>query len=497
MYRGRLWSRRELCGYASPAATNQRLKYLLAEGESAANIIFDMPTQNCVDSDHPRAEGDIGVQGVPVCSLQDMLITVADLPLDKISFNLSTANGPVLLTMYVLAGEQNGFPRSCLRGTIVNDTLHYHLCGYHAKSIPIELGYDMALDSIEFCIKEMPLYYPISVDSYDIRENGVSAPQEIAFGLAMARQYIRGSLERGLSVDDVAARITFTNSCDIDIFEEVAKLRAARRLWARMIREEFGAQNPKAWRYKFHVHTAGCSLVPQQPLNNAIRVAYEALAAVLAGAQSMHTCSYDEPIALPTEEAHLLALRTQQILAYETGVASVVDPLGGSYYVEALTDAIEAEILKIAAEIEDEGGMLAAIRKGWVARTLEEAAYERQREVEAGERIVVGVNAFTTAEEEDRPVPVHRIAEDEVNRHLANLAALKRGRDSRRVARELDALKRTAENPRHNLVYATMDACKAGATLSEIYGAIRMARGYPYDPFGELEYPFAGKVVLR
>ena len=404
MYRGRLWTKREVCGFGSAGDTNQRLRFQISQGVSGLSIIGDNNSSLTIDADHPMATLEAGLQGVSVSSLRDMEDLFEGIPIDKVSvsFDLSGLNCIAWMAMYAAVAEKRGVDLAELRGTIQNDTLHFQFCGF-GNSCPVDLGLKSSVDIIEFCARHMPKWYTGNANLYDMRENGLDAPQEVAFGLSLASAYIEKAIERGLNVDDIAPRRAFYCSGHIDFFEEIAKLRAARRMWARLMRDRFGAKDPRSLQFRFGVHTAGVSLYPAQPLNNAIRVAYEALAAVLAGAQSIHTCSYDEPIGLPTETSQTLAIRTQQIIAYETGAARVADPLGGSWYVENLTNQIEGKAHEIMAEIERQGGMVAAIKSGWVLREIESAALRRQTELESGEKIVVGTNAFQTERETQRP----------------------------------------------------------------------------------------------
>jgi len=491
MYRGRYWTRREVTGYGTPSDTNKRLKYQIEQGVSGLNVIIDVPTNLGLDSDHPLAGGEVGVQGVPLTSLRDMEYLMEDVPMDKLSMSLivSSCITPACLSMYIALAKKRGIDPATLSGTVQNDPLHTRYCGIRA-SAPLDLAYKTAVDTIEYCTRNMPKWYPINVNLYDIREQGVSAPQEVAFGLSMARLYVQGVLNRGLGIDDFAPRIAFYCSAHIDFFEEIAKLRAARRLWARIMKEEFGAKDPRSWRFRFGIHTAGCSLVSQQPLNNIIRVAYEALVAVLAGVQSLHCCSYDEPIALPTEEAVRIAIRTQQILAYETGVANVSDPLGGSYYIETLTDRIEDEARRIMAEIDSRGGMMECLRTEWIDREMEKAALAYQKEVERGERKIVGVNVAVESPEECTPGGVHRIPAEAEKVQVENLRKLRAERHNEGVDRALLRLARTAEQgEKINLVPAMIEAAEAYATLGEILGTVRMAMGFSYDPFGKTRSP--------
>ncbi|HUY27409.1 MAG TPA: methylmalonyl-CoA mutase family protein [Candidatus Binataceae bacterium] len=491
MYRGRLWTKREVCGFGSGRDTNQRLRFQISQGVSGLSIIGDNNSSLTIDADHPMATPEAGLQGVSVNSLRDMEDLFDGIQVEKVSvsFDLSGLNCIAWMAMYVAAAEKRGIDLAALRGTIQNDTLHYQFCGF-GDSCPVDMGLKTSVDIIEFCTRRMPLWYTGNANLYDMRENGLDAPQEVAFGLSLAATYIEKAIERGLNVDDIAPRRAFYCSCHIDLFEEVAKLRAARRMWARLMRDRFGAKNPRSLQFRFGVHTSGVSLYPQQPLNNAIRIAYEALAAVLAGAQSIHTCSYDEPIGLPTETSQALAIRTQQILAYETGAAQVADPLGGSWYVESLTNQIEAKAQEIMAEIEKQGGMLAAIKSGWVLREIEAAALRRQSEIESGVKIVIGVNAFQAARETSTPGGVHQLPPGQGEAIAASVRELRRSRDQRRVAEALLRLHECARaGERVNLLPPLIDAARAYATIGEMMGTIRLADGRPYDPMGVLQPP--------
>lgn len=493
MFRGRVWTKREVAGFGIPRDTNERVKYLIDQGQSGINIINDLPTAMGVDSDHPMAKEEAGAVGAPFSSLKDMEEMVEGIPLDKVSmsFNVSTTVSPIVVAQYVAVAQSRDIDLDKLRGTIQNEPLKGRYCGYSPSTNHVDLCLQTSADIIEFCSKRMPLWYTTNVNLYDLRETGINAAQEIAFGFAMAIAYIENVLKRGLPIDEFAPRIAFYCSAHIDFFEEIAKLRAARRMWANIMKERFNARKPKSLTFKFGVHTAGCSLVPQQPLNNVIRVAYEALAAVLGGVQSLHCCSYDEPIAIPTEESHRLALRTQQILACETGVATVADPLAGSYYVESLTNMLEEEATKILKEIDDMGGMITAIESGWIDQEIEKAACQYQKEVENKERTIVGVNEFTIPPEEDIQGDYHKTSSEVLDKREAALKELKETRDNYRVEEALKRLKEVAEKKQgENLLPYVIDAVKAYATTGEILGTMRMAFGYNYDPFEVLEHPF-------
>ena len=492
MYRGRYWTKREVCGLGSPKDTNERMRYLAEEGGGGLNPIVDHACFLGLDADHPLAVEEVGVTGVHICCLPDMEALTEGIPLDKVSMSLIAAScvAPLILAQYLVVAEQRGIDQACLRGTIQNDPIHMRYCGAR-PAVPTDLALKTAVDTIEYSARHLPYWNPTTVNLYDLREQGITAAQEIAFAFGIAQLYVDGTLERGLKIDDFAPRLAFYVSAHIDFFEEIAKMRAARRIWAQLMKEKYGAQDPRSMKFRFAVHTAGCSLVPQQPLNNVIRIAYEALAAVLGGVQSLHCCAYDEPIALPSEEAHRLALRTQQILSYETGVAGVADPLGGSYYIEALTDRLEEATRRVMQQVEEQGGMLAALNSGWLDREMEKAALERQRELECGEKIIVGVNAYVTEQEKETPGGVQRIPRQSCAEQVAAVARLRRERDQAAVRRAIDHLRAEIDKgPKHNLIPAIQQCVKAYATNGEILGTIRMAYGHSYDPLGILQPAF-------
>jgi len=492
MYRGRYWTRREVCGYGTAAETNARLKFHLEEGASGLSVIPDIPSHMGMDGDHPHAMEEVGLQGAPLTSLRDMEDLMAGIPLDQISmsFNESACSCPVTLAQYIIVAEKQGVDIAKLRGTIQNDPLHARYCGYRPTN-PIDLSVRTSTDIIEYCTKQMPLWITGNVNMYDWREMGINAPQEISFGFAVALAYIDGALKRGLDIDDFAPRRGFYCSAHMDFFEEIAKLRAARRMWARIMKGKYGAKTSRSLLFRFGVHTAGCSLFPQQPLNNIVRVAYEALAAVLGGVQSLHCCSYDEPMSLPTEESHRIALKTQQILAYETGVANATDPLGGSYYMEALTNKIEEEANRILKEIEKLGGALECMRTGWFEAEVEKAALKYQKEIEARERIIVGVNAFTTGREKETPGGVHRVEPTSQRLQVEKVRELKETRDNQKIIAALAKLhKETQKGEQVNLMPAILEAVSVYATRGEIMGTIRQVYDYNYDPLGIIESPF-------
>jgi methylmalonyl-CoA mutase N-terminal domain/subunit len=490
MFRGRLWTKREVVGIGSPADTHERLLYLSRHGGSGLNTIADVTYEMGLDADHPWAVDEVGLTGVNITSYKDMQTLTRDIPLDRVSWSLITASTAAAATMaqYVAVAQDAGYDIKGLRGSIQNDPIHFRYCGFR-PACPLDLSIKLGSDVMEYCTRNLPKWYYTTVNMYDLREQGITAPQEVAFGFGIAMCYIDELVRRGLPIDAFAPRFTFYVSCHIDIFEEVAKIRAARRMWARLMKEKYGAKDPRSMQFRFAVHTAGCSLVPQQPFNNMIRVAYEALAAVLGGVQSLHCCSYDEPMCLPTEKAHLQALRTQQILAYETGVTTVADPLGGSYYVESLTDKIEEEALKGMKQVEEVGGMEEAIRTEWLDRQFESEAVTRQKELNTGEKLVVGVNVFTTEQEETTPLGVQRVSENSGKKQVEAVRELKRTRDMDRLT---DAIKRLRDDAGEgrNVIPAMVEATRAWGTTGELLGTVREVFGYPYDPMETLSSPF-------
>jgi methylmalonyl-CoA mutase N-terminal domain/subunit len=491
MYRGRYWTRREVCGFGTPDQTNKRLLQQIDEGVSGLNVIVDMPTRFGVDVEHPLAEGEVGATGVPLTSLKDMEALTRDIPLGDVSFSLisSSCVAPIVLSQYIVVARSQGKEIPKLRGTIQSDTLSTRYCGM-GEATPPDLALKITADIIEYCTRNMPFWNPINVNMYDLRETGISASQELGFGFANAIAYIEEVLERGLDIDEFAPRFAFYCSAHIDFFEEIAKLRAARRMWAKIMRGRFHAKNPKSWNFRFGVHTAGCSLVAQQPLNNIVRVAYEALAAVLGGVQSLHSCSYDEPIALPHESTQRIALATQQIIAYETGAANTADPLGGSYYIEYLTNKIEEEATKIVNEVDHMGGAMAAMEKKWFSKEIEKEALRYQREIEGKKRIVVGVNEFQ-APEGQIPSERHKYSYEAERQHVDAVRKLKKQRDRARLQEGINNLREEAHKGKeNNLIPVIIEAVKAYATTDEIIGTIRECFGYSYDPFEMKKSPF-------
>ena len=490
MFRGRLWTKREVVGIGSPADTHARLKYLSQQGGSGLNTIADVTYEMGLDADHPWAVNEVGLTGVNITSIKDMETLTKDIPLDKVSWSLITAStaAPVTMAQYIAVAEDRGYNLDALRGSIQNDPIHFRYCGFR-PACPLDLSIKLGSDVMEFCTKKMPKWYYTTVNMYDLREQGINAPQEVAFGFGIAMCYIDELIRRGLDIDDFAPRFTFYVSCHMDIFEEVAKIRAARRMWARLLKDKYGAKDPRSMQFRFAVHTAGCSLIPQQPLNNIVRIAYEALTAVLGGVQSLHCCSYDEPMCLPSEKAHLQALRTQQILAYETGVTNVADPLGGSYYVESLTDKMEEESLKIMKQVEDLGGMEEAIRTEWLDRQFESEAIKRQKELDNGEKLSVGVNVFTEKQEETTPLGVQRVSAKSAKQQIEEVRELKRTRNMKKLRDAIKCL-RDDVGAGKNTIPAMIEATRAFGTTGELLGTVREVFGYPYDPMGTIESPF-------
>ena len=479
MYRGRLWTMRQFAGFGTAQDTNERYKFLLAHGQTGLSVAFDFPTLMGYDSDHPRSEGEVGKCGVAISSAQDMEDLFDGIPLDKVSTSM-TINGPaaMLYCFYVAAAERQGVDIAKLQGTIQNDMLKEYMA-QHAWIFPVEPALRIIVDMFEWASTHTPKWNTISISGYHIREAGATAAQELAFTLANGFSYVEHGLARGLDVDSFAPRLSFFWDVHNDFFEEVAKMRAARRIWARTMREKYGAKNPRSWQMRFHCQTAGVTLTAQQPLNNIVRVAYQALAAVLGGTQSLHTNALDETLALPTEESVRVALRTQQILAYETGVPNVADPLGGSYYIEALTDSLEREAMGLFAEIEAQGGVVPAIESGWFQRQIAQSAARFQDEVEKGRKIVVGLNRFT-GEDESAP-EILKIGEEAERSQRERMAKLRATRDAKAVAQKLEALRAAAASDQ-NVIPAMLDCARAYCTLYEIRHVLETVYGTYREP---------------
>jgi methylmalonyl-CoA mutase, N-terminal domain len=474
MYRGRLWTMRQYSGMATAEETNERFRFLLDHGQTGLSVAFDLPTQMGYDSDHPRAEGEVGKTGVAISSVEDMKRLFDGIPLDEVSTSMTiNATAAILLLLYELVAEEQGVDPVKISGTVQNDILkEYAARGTYIY--PPKSSMRIITDLFAYCGERLPLWNTISISGYHMREAGSTAVQEVAFTLADGIAYVRAALDAGLAVDDFAPRLSFFFACHMNFFEEIAKFRAARRMWAKIMTERFGAKDPKSLMLRFHTQTGGATLTAQQPENNIVRTAYEALAAVLGGTQSLHTNSFDEALALPTEHAVKIALRTQQLLGYETGVADTIDPLAGSYYVESLTNEIERRAEQYLDKIDGMGGAVAAIEAGYVQDEIHEAAFRIQRGIESGERVVVGVNLFQDPEE--RPVEIQRIGEEEVARQIERVAALRESRDRPAVQRALAAVEAAARGT-GNLLPPMKEALRARATLGEVSDVLRSEFG--------------------
>jgi methylmalonyl-CoA mutase N-terminal domain/subunit len=466
MYRGRLWTMRQFSGFGTAKQTNQRFKYLLKEGETGLSIAFDYPTILGYDSDHPMAEGEVGICGVAVASLKDMEALLDGIPLDKVTTSM-TINGPasMLLAMYIAVGDKQGVSREKLGGTMQNDNLKEYfaqkLCIY-----PPRPAVKLTTDIIEYCARHLQRWNPISISGYHIREAGASAVQELAFTIYDGISYVESTMKRGLKVDDFGQRLSFFFAAHNDFFEEIAKFRAARRIWAKLMKERFHAKNPRSLWMRMHVQTSGCTLTAQQPLNNITRTTIQALSAVLGGTQSLHTNSFDEALALPSEEAVRVALRTQQIVAHESGATDTIDPLAGSYYVEALTNEMEKVTFDYIRKVDEMGGAIVAIEKGFFQKEIADSAYKYQKEIEEMKRIVVGVNDFKI-EKEELPIELLRVDPKAEKTQTAALRKLKRERNKKKVEDALNKLRHAAEKD-ENLMPTIIDAVKVYSTLGEI-----------------------------
>ncbi|HID40511.1 MAG TPA: methylmalonyl-CoA mutase [Calditrichaeota bacterium] len=475
MYRGRLWTMRQFAGFGTPEDTNKRFKYLLANGQTGLSVAFDLPTLMGRDADDPMAEGEVGVCGVSVSSLKDMETLFEGIPIDQVSTSM-TINSPamILLAFYIAIAEKQGVPLEKVRGTIQNDILKEYIA-QKEYIFPPRPSMRIIVDMIEYCTEHMPQWNTISISGYHIREAGSTAAQELAFTLADGFAYVEAAIERGLDVDDFAPRLSHFFNSHNDFFEEIAKFRAARRIYAKRMREKYGAKNPRSWLLRFHTQTAGCTLTAQQPENNIVRVAYQALAAVLGGTQSLHTNSMDETLALPSEKAVKIALRTQQILAYETGTAHTIDPLAGSYFVEDLTNKMEAKAEAYFKKIDDLGGVIAAIEKGFFQKEIARAAYQYQNEIEKKDRIIVGVNEYKD-EDEKIEIPLLQITPEVEKRQQDNLKKLRAERDNARVQNILTELKKAASG-NTNMMPILVDAAKAYATVGEMINTLKEVYG--------------------
>jgi methylmalonyl-CoA mutase N-terminal domain/subunit len=475
MYRGKLWTMRQFAGFGTAEETNERFRYLLEHGQTGLSTAFDMPTLMGYDSDHPRSLGEVGREGVAVDSLADMETLFSGIPLGEVSTSM-TINSPaaMLLAFYVVVGEQQGVPRSELRGTIQTDILKEYIA-QKEWIFPPEPSMRLVVDMIEFCAEEMPRWHPISISGYHIREAGSNAPQELAFTLANGFAYVEAATARGLDVDDFAPRLSFFFNAHIDFFEEIAKYRAARRIWARELRERYGARNPRSWLMRFHTQTAGVSLTAQQPEVNIVRTALEALAAVLGGTQSLHTNSFDEALALPTENAVRIALRTQQVIAHETGVVNTIDPLGGSWYVEDLTKRLEAEAYDYFERIRELGGVIPAIEENFFQREIADASFRYQSELEAKQRVIVGVNRYVA--EEEPPIELLRVDPALEQKQIDRVQEMRAKRDSAAVETAVAELKQAAAQEGVNLMPLIVEASRAYVTMGEMCDGLREVWG--------------------
>ena len=474
-YRSRLWTMRQYAGFGSAFESNRRYRYLLSQGTTGLSVAFDLPTQIGLDSDHPLALGEVGRVGVAIDSLEDMEALFDGIPLDRVSTSMTiNATAPILLALYLATAEKQGADRNRLSGTVQNDILKEYIAR-GTYIYPPRPSMRLVTDIFAYCRDTVPEWNTISVSGYHIREAGATAVQEIAFTLANGIAYVAAALDRGLAVDDVAPRISFFLNAHNNFLEEIAKFRAARRMWARIMRERFKAQNPRSWMFRFHTQTAGSTLTAQQPDTNVVRVALQALAAVLGGTQSLHTNSRDEALALPTEESALLALRTQQIVAWESGVANTVDPVAGSYTIEKMTNRIEQSAEEYLEKIDAMGGMPAAIEKGFVQREIQQAAYEYQSEIENGSRVIVGVNRYH--ETAAQPIPILRVDPEIERRQVERLQSLRRRRDPAKVEAALREVESTARSER-NLMPAIIEAVKAYSTVGEISSVLAGVFGH-------------------
>jgi methylmalonyl-CoA mutase, N-terminal domain len=475
MYRGKLWTMRQFAGFGTAEETNERFRYLLEHGQTGLSTAFDMPTLMGYDSDHPRSLGEVGREGVAVDSLADVETLFSGIPLGEVSTSM-TINAPaaMLLAFYICVGEQQGTPRADLRGTIQTDILKEYIA-QKEWIFPPEPSMRLVTDMVEFCARELPRWHPISISGYHIREAGSNAVQELAFTLANGFAYVDAGLERGLDVDEFAPRLSFFFNAHIDFFEEIAKYRAARRIWARELRDRYGAKNPRSWLMRFHTQTAGVSLTAQQPEVNIVRTALEALAAVLGGTQSLHTNSFDEALALPTEDAVRIALRTQQVIAHETGVVNSIDPLGGSYYLEQLTNRLETEAYEYFERIRELGGVVPAIKENFFQREIADASFRYQSELEAKQRVIVGVNRYELDDEVEPELL--RIDPALEQKQIDRVQALRARRDSAKVESALAGLKEAAAGDDVNLMPLLVDAARDYVTLGEMCDALRESWG--------------------
>jgi methylmalonyl-CoA mutase N-terminal domain/subunit len=474
MYRSRLWTMRQYSGFGSAEATNRRFRFLIKNGQTGLSVAFDLPTQLGYDSDSPRAEGEVGRVGVPISSVEDMRLLFQGINLGRISTSMTiNATAAIMLAMYAVIGTSQGVPLTRLRGTSQNDILKEYIAR-NTYIFPPEQSLRLSVDIIEFCAKKMPMWHPISISGYHIRESGSNAVQELAYAFANAKEYVRACIQRGLKVDEFAPHLSFFFACHNDFLEEIAKFRAARRMWAQIMREEFHAKNPEAMKLRFHTQTSGETLTAQQPQNNIVRVAMQALAAVLGGTQSLHTNSLDEALSLPTEEAVKIALRTQQIIAHESGVTKTVDPLGGSYYIEYLTNLLEKEASAEINRVEKLGGSVRAIQSGYIQSQIRESAFQRQLGIESGANKIVGVNVCV--DPKPYQIILHKIAPAAARRQISRTKTFKRNRKKTQLLRSLRRLQNALEQD-INVIPLIINAVRSRATIGEISDVIREEYG--------------------
>jgi len=476
MYRGRLWTMRQYAGFGTAEKTNERFKYLIKQGQTGLSVAFDLPTQLGLDSDNPLSKGEVGKVGVAISSLDDMELLFNGIPLDRISTSMTiNATAAIILSMYLILAKQNNISYDKLSGTIQNDILKEYIAR-GTYIFPIEPSIKLSIDIIEFCNRHCPNWNPISISGYHIREAGSTAIQELAFTFSNAIAYIEKAIQRGLDIDSFAPRLSFFFNCHINFFEEIAKFRAARKIWAKLMKIKFKAKNPRSWQLRFHTQTAGCTLTAQQPYNNIIRVSLQALAAVLGGTQSLHTNSFDEALSLPTEDAATIALRTQQIIAYESGITNTIDPLAGSFFIEKLTAEIEEKVSEEIEKIQRMGGAIKAIEIEYIQKEIEKSAYQWQKNIEENKNIIVGVNRFISQEKQNIPLLLidPSIEEEQIKR----LKKYRETRNSIKLYSALSNLKEKAKDKSNNLMYPIIEAIEAKATLGEIVDTLK-------DVFGE------------
>jgi methylmalonyl-CoA mutase N-terminal domain/subunit len=492
MYRRKVWIQRTLTGEGSPSKTNKILKELLAQGATAIDVVTDNPTWACLDSDHPLAEFSVGTSGVPLCTLDDFRELFDGIPIDKISISFSTFNHPFVIAALSLIAEERGIAPSMLRGSITPELTYTDLMTYDAK-VPIEMRLRLQVDTIRYCVKEMPKFYPLYIDTYFIAEALLDVVDEIALGIMSAKLIINETLKRGLNIDDFGPRIGWLASCHMDFFAEIAKFRALRRIWARMMREEYGAKNPKSMALTITCHTSGIELTAQQPILNIVRGTIQALAAILGGVQAVEISCFDEPFRIPTREAAIISLRTQQIIEHEARIFEVADPLGGSYFIESLVNEIEQAVYNRLEEFKRAGDMLKLLKTGYFKNLFDDHLLKRQQLIESGELKKVGVNIFNVTPEEDFMYKWIEGLTKELPKpcleQIEKTKKLKRARDLSKLRAALRRLYYAAQDENENIVYPIKDALKAGATIQEITGVIRLAYNEPYDPFGNAEPP--------